>query len=277
MRFVGYGLTSYPTGQTTQRREKIMPLDNIGALTLEYSQDDGGPCSGDSGGAVLTTDGNEKVAGVIANVAQGCVEYGTSGRVREVYDSFIAPYLTGGSFIPGKTCPQCKQSAVNGAGACSTEVEACRVSPDCQAYQQCIQPCATLGCIESCDMSQPSGSALYNNIFTCVCDSACASECTMDLACNQTTGSSSSSGSSGAGGSSGTGVGGGSGAGVGGSTGAGVVGWNAGNQSDLDYDGEVLTSGCSVAIGAGRQAGSWLAWLGALLLTAWPRRRRWLG
>ncbi len=85
---VGYGLVTYPFGQTTERHHLAATLDMASVLLLRYSQTTGGPCAGDSGGPTLST-GVERVAGVISSGDTGCEVYGLSGRVSAVYDSFI--------------------------------------------------------------------------------------------------------------------------------------------------------------------------------------------
>jgi secreted trypsin-like serine protease len=100
---VGYGLISYPNGQSSVRHHVLgnANQDVLGQLGLSpslyisYLQTGGsGPCSGDSGGPNLViTPGGERVAGVISFGDQQCAQFGVSGRVSAVYDSFIAPYI----------------------------------------------------------------------------------------------------------------------------------------------------------------------------------------
>jgi uncharacterized membrane protein YgcG len=189
---VGYGLTSFPSGQTTRRHHVLGTLSQVTNAQISYNQPTAGPCSGDSGGPNLSLS-PERIAGVISYGDEQCEVFGVSGRVSAVYDGFIVPYI-----------------------------------------------------------EQFEGPVL----------------------------SGSSSASSSSGGSSSAGVGGAS-SGSSGSSGAGAAGpsgdgWVAGNLSDRSYDGEVLTSGCTLASGtrSGRRGGAF-ALLAFGLCAFATRRRRW--
>jgi secreted trypsin-like serine protease len=91
---VGYGLVSYPNGDTTQRHHADGVIDEVAQIQIGYTQPGSGPCSGDSGGPNLAdTPGGERVAGVISFGDEECSQYGVSGRVSAAYQSFIAPYI----------------------------------------------------------------------------------------------------------------------------------------------------------------------------------------
>jgi MYXO-CTERM domain-containing protein len=91
---VGYGLVSYPNGQTSQRHHILGQLSQLAQLQIAYDQPTSGPCSGDSGGPNLyTTPNGERVAGVISYGDQECQQVGVSGRVSAVYAGFIAPFI----------------------------------------------------------------------------------------------------------------------------------------------------------------------------------------
>jgi MYXO-CTERM domain-containing protein len=96
--FVGYGVTESDYNNSERRHVS----DDISGLTkgmMSYDQNPGGPCNGDSGGPALSkVGGGERVSGVTSQGDSWCVEYGESGRVSSVYDSFIKPYL--GSCVP---------------------------------------------------------------------------------------------------------------------------------------------------------------------------------
>ena len=90
---VGYGLTYYPSGQTSVRHHAIGSVAQLAITQIGYEQPVSGPCSGDSGGPnLVTTPNGERVAGVISYGDEQCAAYGVSGRVTAVYDNFIGPY-----------------------------------------------------------------------------------------------------------------------------------------------------------------------------------------
>lgn len=91
---VGYGLISYPNGSTSQRHFANGSLAEVGSIQISYNQPVAGPCSGDSGGPNLADMGaGERVAGVISFGDQQCNQFGVSGRVSAIYDSFIVPFI----------------------------------------------------------------------------------------------------------------------------------------------------------------------------------------
>jgi len=88
---VGYGLTSVPSGTTTQRRIVTNTLGSVTPTQLSYDLTLGGPCLGDDGGPSLTA--SNLVGGVVSEVDASCAAFGISGRVSSVYDAFIVPTL----------------------------------------------------------------------------------------------------------------------------------------------------------------------------------------
>lgn len=91
---VGYGLVSYPNGQTSARHHAAGTLSQVATYQISYNQPVAGPCSGDSGGPNLVdTPEGERVAGVISFGDQECNQFGVSGRASAVYDSFIVPFV----------------------------------------------------------------------------------------------------------------------------------------------------------------------------------------
>ncbi len=112
---VGYGLTSYPNGSTTQRHHGFGSIDQLDPVRISYQQPTVGPCSGDSGGPNLVdTPSGERVAGVVSYGDQECKQVGVSGRVTTVYKPFILPFLGGD---PGATSAT---TASTGAGPSTT-------------------------------------------------------------------------------------------------------------------------------------------------------------
>ena len=91
---VGYGLTSVPNGSTSQRHSAPGSLAEGAQIQIGYNQPNQGPCSGDSGGPNLYDGGQgERVAGVVSYGDQNCNQFGVSGRVSAVYNSFIVPFI----------------------------------------------------------------------------------------------------------------------------------------------------------------------------------------
>ncbi len=120
---VGYGLTSYPNGSTSQRHYAIGSLSQTTALQLSYNQPVSGPCQGDSGGPnVANTGGGERVAGVISYGDEGCDEMGVSGRVSYVNSSFIQPFIgsTSTSSTSSSSSSSSTSSGTGGEGGTGT-------------------------------------------------------------------------------------------------------------------------------------------------------------
>lgn len=183
VRHVGYGVTSYPSGYTTERHETINTINAVAAYHFDYLQPTTGPCSGDSGGPALTVGGTERVAGVISGGDQTCSQYGVSGRVSAVYNSFILPFINGTPIT--MTCDECFTGATSGSGACTAQVNACFADTDCDALVSCIDPCVTQTCVQGCITAHPSGYTLYRAIYDCVCTTGCPTVCAGDDLCTR--------------------------------------------------------------------------------------------
>lgn len=123
---VGYGLTSYPSGQTTLRHHVMGKIDQLAQLQLAYNQPSSGPCSGDSGGPELVeTPFGTRVAGVVSYGDQECKSTGVSGRVSGVYQAFILPFVgglpnDGGSGSSSSTGAASSSSAAAGSTSATT-------------------------------------------------------------------------------------------------------------------------------------------------------------
>ncbi|MBI4703647.1 MAG: trypsin-like serine protease [Deltaproteobacteria bacterium] len=274
LRHVGYGLTSFPNGETTERHTIVNTLDTVSTLTITYEQPYGGPCSGDSGGPGLTTSGQERVAGVISSGDQECAEMGISGRVSTVYDSFIVPYINNTPIGP-QTCDECIEAATSGAGACINYVQACLSDSDCKAMLECFDGCgSSSSCLQKCVKSHAEGYKIYEKIFDCACQQACTEECKDDYTCMQSSSSSSGSSSSGSTSSSSTSSTGSSGTGGGaasssGGTGGGATssgssddGWVAGDLKNRSHEGDLQASCRAAGPGLAASASGWLALFG---------------
>ncbi len=186
VRHVGYGITSYPNGYTTERHETINTINTIAVSYFDYLQPTSGPCSGDSGGAALSVGGTERVVGVISGGDQTCSQYGLSGRVSAVYDSFILPFINGTPIT--MTCTECFTGATSGTDTCAGVVESCYDDVDCDAYAGCINQCQTQTCVIGCAADHLAGYELYRDIYDCVCATACPTVCAGDDMCTRSLG-----------------------------------------------------------------------------------------
>lgn len=181
LELVGYGSTLAPPFNT-RRRSVNVTLETAAALTVGYSQADGGPCHGDSGGPGLAMkDGEERVAAVISRGDDDCTADGVSGRVSAVYDDFILPSLKGEE--QALTCGECSQAAVSPVGDCEADVRACLKDPACKALVMCYDPCETDSCLESCTAEHVDGLTRYAAIKGCICHGPCSSECAGHALC----------------------------------------------------------------------------------------------
>jgi hypothetical protein len=193
VQFVGYGITSAGQQSNSVRMYANNTLANTAAgnavepLTVSYSEAGslGGPCSGDSGGpALYTVNGTQYVAAVTSYGDQSCTQFGVSGRVSAVVDNFINPYITGNSGGT-QTCDQCEQAATTGVGACSSQVTACENDSDCSALLTCLNACASgdQTCVNTCASQHTEGTTVYSKIGSCMCTTACKTECASDPSC----------------------------------------------------------------------------------------------
>jgi len=186
---VGYGNTvDSNSGSTSTRRHIVKPLAGAYDLRLVFNQASTGMCSGDSGGPTVRTAGQDYVAGVnsyISGPTQGqCVGngfIGTAVRVSAVYDTFIMPYINNTPYLD-QTCDQCEEAHVY-AGDCTSHVEACWNNTACSNYIDCINNCTTQSCVLQCQSTHASGYAMYQQIYDCVCTTACVTECANDPMC----------------------------------------------------------------------------------------------
>jgi MYXO-CTERM domain-containing protein len=184
--FVGYGKTEN-NPNNTKRFYVSGPLADVYALTVDYGQQNGGPCEGDSGGPSLTTIGGQEVVSTVTSAGdQTCMQSGMSGRASAVWDTFINPYITGAP-VGQQTCDQCSQSATSGQGACVSDVNNCVNDADCKALLQCLNACAQgdQACDQQCFSGHASGAKIYATIGTCICGTGCKAECASAPFCQQ--------------------------------------------------------------------------------------------
>jgi MYXO-CTERM domain-containing protein len=204
---VGYGATSGGNSSNSLRRrvtEEVSEIYVNPPLLLADQTDGTGSCSGDSGGPILF---NGTVVGVTSFGDQNCTQFGGYGRVQAVYNAFIAPIIgqPGGEI----TCDDCFNSSQQPSGACGGAYDACVNNQDCIDFADCITPCSTDACIQTCIDQHPTGTDLYIAIVDCGCN-ACSTECAEECggsSSSSTTNSSSSTSSVGGGGVGGSGAG----------------------------------------------------------------------
>ena len=181
---VGYGLTSYPNGATTRRNRIDVPVTQVAQIQFATSNASGGPCSGDSGGPLLSSStGSERVAGVVSYGDQGCAGQGVHGRVSAVYNSWIAPIL--GADPVEEDCDACVASQQQPNGACGSAVDACFNDTECAALNQCLTDCGSNAtCQNQCVNEHAAGVPLYFSIFDCFCETGCVDECAAEPMCD---------------------------------------------------------------------------------------------
>ncbi|MBW1808126.1 MAG: hypothetical protein JRJ87_07995 [Deltaproteobacteria bacterium] len=180
IKHVGYGLLTYPSGDTTLRHYGNGTVSDTYSNEFEYNQVSQGPCHGDSGGPQLST-GTEYVLGVTSRGVFGCIGLGISGRVAYVYNSFISPYINN---VPAYDCDTCTDGVIYGVGVCTSYVDACYDHTDCSSLLQCLSGCSTSQCQQDCINQHPSGYAVYQQIWDCVCETGCNDVCSGESWCN---------------------------------------------------------------------------------------------
>ena len=102
LNFAGFGTTE--RNGYGEKLQVDIPLSQVWSEQIYYTQGQGGPCSGDSGGpAFFERNGEIYVAGVTSYGDWNCRSYGVSTKV-DAYDSWITGYtgtLTGGGGSTG--------------------------------------------------------------------------------------------------------------------------------------------------------------------------------
>lgn len=183
---IGYGKTDTDPNNSVRNHAQmtISYFQSNGALVIfDGAQNASGTCQGDSGGPGLSgTGASARVAAVTSFGGQSCGNFGGSGRVSKVYDSFIKPFVDGTTGT--LTCDECRSSATLAGGACSSQVDACLADTACKAYVDCSNACndGDSACLTKCQTDFPPG-AVFNTIFDCICKTGCTAECASDALC----------------------------------------------------------------------------------------------
>ncbi len=281
---LGYGVIDTgpnPDTGTSQRNITTGTVISTSSLTITFDASSSGVCFGDSGGPNIHN-ATGKVAGVNSAVAgNSCNTQSFSGRASAVLDSFITPYINNAP-PPPVDCDGCFEAATTGSGSCIGAVNTCLNDSACGSLVSCFNGCNTQSCINTCSQTYAAAVPLYNAIFSCVCDSACMTECENASMCTTntpppTTSSivSSSIAADAAAATAGAGGGGVGGMGAGAtdpSSGSGEnKGWVPGDAEDENIQGNLLSTACT--LGDPRSHNDW-AWLLLSLAGIGAARRR---
>ena len=269
---VGYGETE--TGESSDVRQQItMPVAQVYSLFLEFDQEDGGACHGDSGGPAIF---NGKVVGVTSFGGDSCAgngAFGYDGRVAAVYN-WIAG-ITGAAVV--ENCDTCFADEVQSQGGqCAPQVDACLGNNACNSLAACIGECTTNACVQGCaNDSTQAAIDMYNAIFDCwcvACATLCSDECDSGNTTTSTgnglpTGPSSTTGVS-------TGAGGGGAPVIVGGGAPNGSGGGSGNEGGADAVEDGGGDGCGCATVGAPERSSSLGLLGLALASVVVARRR---
>jgi hypothetical protein len=167
--FVGFGTT----GGGGQNTRKYYFEGNLGLVcdgpntcsyggasvaprTIAYSNQEGGPCSGDSGGpALVEIGGQEYVAGVTSYGDQNCTYFGVSTKV-DKFQTFIEDFI-------GSTDPE---DCINGTdddgdGLVDCADPECAGESFCSGPAACEEPAGTLDCGQNITGTTSGGSQRF--------------------------------------------------------------------------------------------------------------------
>lgn len=179
--FVGFGTTG--SGQNTRKYYFVGALGAVcdgpsqcsygGAVVapycIAYSNQAGGPCSGDSGGpALFNYNGVDYVAGVTSYGDQYCEYYGVSTKV-DKFQFFIEEFI-------GNTVPEICHNGIddNGNGLTDCQDPECASSPFCSGPEAC-QESVPLACGDVSVGSTSGGSQRFTR-YGCSADKYLGSE-----------------------------------------------------------------------------------------------------
>lgn len=80
---------------------------------------------------------------------------------------------TGGT--SGVTCQSCQQTA--STGVCKISYDAASTDPNIQVLLDCIDPCTTQTCVDTCKNANPTTYDKYVTFLNCLCLDGCETEC----------------------------------------------------------------------------------------------------
>ena len=72
-------------------------------------------------------------------------------------------------------CGACQNCALE--GLCSSYMEACQASADCQSFFECVNSCTDQTCFDACVAQYPTGASMYDDLALCVFCDACYNDC----------------------------------------------------------------------------------------------------
>lgn len=185
---VGFGRTELegaPGGDDGQRRSFSTTIESLEAGWVKYSLRSGGMCKGDSGGPVVhNTSSGKRTVAVHSFVSPDCSGDGYSGRVSEVYNSFIKPYMDG---VTEPNCELCLETVQSGDGACVPSIDDCINDADCKALMECLNACEpdSTGCTDQCAETHRGALDTYMGIYECFCEVGCPEICAEEPMCQK--------------------------------------------------------------------------------------------
>ncbi len=165
--FSGFGLTE--TGSDGAKLHVTGVIDvvcagpsscsngNVSPKTFAYSQGNGGPCFGDSGGpAFILRGATEYVAGVTSYGDESCTDFGVSTNASE-YASWIAAFIAGGG--ASEICGNGLDDNADGLADCADT--ACAGDAACAGPSACEGP-VVIGCGTALNDTTAGGATVFN-------------------------------------------------------------------------------------------------------------------
>jgi len=196
---VGFGETD-TSNSNTGRRHETSPVDvSLTTLVAQSSQggasDVPGLCEGDSGGPGLLPAGAAQSAQMVvmttsygstatcaANTMNTCSrvtsETGPGGFITNYLNDAPSGTQAGSAQAMCDTCAKASQT-----GACQTQATACQNDAACTTLSSCLGGCTTTACDSACQTTAGTTAVAELNSFnTCICDTACTSQCAASCA-----------------------------------------------------------------------------------------------
>lgn len=173
------GVSSSPIRKSIARTVTALSENHIG-----HSNDGGGSCYGDSGGAVVAMQGGgPRLVGVNSYVKanSGQVNCGPTNtsyavRVTTPVRDWVTQTIAQAPTLPS-TCGSCRSVQASGKQTCADAWRTCFLDEDCPAYRNCVFACSGSRCYDACARDHARGYGLANGLEACACQ-ACSAECT---------------------------------------------------------------------------------------------------
>lgn len=186
---VGYGRTVVGAkdagAETSPIRKSIgRQVTQLTATHVVHSNDGGGSCYGDSGGAVVATlAGSQRLVGVNSYVSspRGPVDCGPSNsgyavRVTTAVREWVAQTIAQATAADA-SCDSCRNVQLSGAQTCAADWRTCLLDDDCIAYRTCTAACSSFKCFDACIQAHPRGYGFDQRVETCICSNGCHDSC----------------------------------------------------------------------------------------------------